>query len=260
MSEKNTRSRWYIDAAFGIAILILCWSSWSLHQEVQRLQADRPEESAHRPSTKAGTLNASTRLGPESRLPQAEKIASSQIPLRVNRQRVIQRTPSRAADTPDWPGDEDPADAESQESEEKIRNLIQEEQRLMRNERWQRRRDRIEKRVDERLKTLQEETGLRDEEVQPIRDLLHTEVAEVGELFQRARRDFAFPEARSEAKTIREETDTQIRALLNEDEIIVYDRLRQEMGGWGPLRRRRRGNVPGRRGEMERVPAAQPTR
>ena len=111
---------------------------------------------------------------------------------------------------------------------DRLRAVVQEEQEQLREERMQQRRERWEERSRERLAALAQGASLSSDQHATLGEWLNRERDQITELFAQARRDFSFGEARDKAVEIREETDAQVRELLDEDQLTAYQAMRTE--------------------------------
>jgi hypothetical protein len=122
----------------------------------------------------------------------------------------------------------------------RLREIVREEQEAMEEERAQRRRDRWESRARNRLSEVGEPVGMSESTQGEILQLWSAEFTQMRSMFREGRtagRDFE--EIRGEIRQLFEDTDAQVKSMLNEEQYSAYQEARQSM------RRRGRGGPPG---------------
>jgi len=110
----------------------------------------------------------------------------------------------------------------------RLADAVRDELALEREERWERRRARRAERRERRLQGLATEADLSDEQLAALSELLADEAEQIGTLFQEARQEGSFDEARETARTIREESDSAVETLLDSSQLESYSAMREE--------------------------------
>lgn len=111
--------------------------------------------------------------------------------------------------------------------EQEVRGIVEEEREREREREMERRRDRFEELRTETLDELVKVAGLSDDQRTTIDELWSSEADRMLPLMMAARSgDKGFGEVREEARTIRQETDDAVRAMLSDEQFESYEELR----------------------------------
>lgn len=131
-------------------------------------------------------------------------------------------------------------DIDDPEVRMKLRNVIAEERESAREERRNRTLERREEAIRERVRGVADEAGFDHTTATQVEDILVVELAEISELFRKAREDGSWRDARDQISTVRRASDEQARALMNDEEYEAYEEMRnEELERWGRGRRGR---------------------
>jgi hypothetical protein len=121
-----------------------------------------------------------------------------------------------------------------------FRNLVREEQAVLRDEQRERRQTQWEEQTSTRLATFRRDNGLTQDQEDGLFALLTAARDRTGELFRGARESDAPPsrvEVRARMDAIRKETDGEVRELLDARQFDAFQKLQEEEGLLGPTRR-----------------------
>ncbi|MCA9652228.1 MAG: hypothetical protein KC501_20100, partial [Myxococcales bacterium] len=111
--------------------------------------------------------------------------------------------------------------------EEEVRGIFEEERERERETERELRRERFEEMRTAALDELVKVAGLSEDQRGTIDELWTSEADRMMPLMEAARSgDKSFPEARDEARAIRQETDDAVRAMLSESQFESYEELR----------------------------------
>ncbi|MDH5672426.1 MAG: hypothetical protein OEZ06_09780 [Myxococcales bacterium] len=133
---------------------------------------------------------------------------------------------------------------EDPELREGFRQLLREEQAVMRDERRERRQTRWEQRTSERLANFGSEHGLSQGQQDALFALLTATRDRAGEAFRQAREGDQPPsrgQLRAQMQTLRREADDEARGLLDDKQFEAYQQMVQEERLLGPGGGGRRG-------------------
>lgn len=235
------------DTLLVLGIVVLAWVAWSQHQELRRLQelTQRLAAQAEQTSAEAPTApSAAQELGSEAQEPSptARRAGSSgpdDLARQIHPQLQARPTPREATDGQPSAAE---LDVDDPEVRMKLRNMIAAEREYQREQRWARRQERHEERVRERVQTLAQNSDLDEVTAQQVEDLLVVEIAEVSDMFRKAREKGEWGELRDKIGKVRRETDEEARALLGPDEFAKYEEMRDEEARRFGGRRDRRGD------------------
>lgn len=111
---------------------------------------------------------------------------------------------------------------------EKVREAVADEVEHREQQRWQKRLEKRTERARERVASFASKAGVSEDTKLRIEDLIVTEQAEISDIFQEARENYSFGEAREKVQTVRKETDETARAELDDDEYSEYTKMREE--------------------------------
>lgn len=115
------------------------------------------------------------------------------------------------------------------EVRERLEDLVSESLKKQDERRWQNRRTRWEERAQERLDELAEKASLRPEQVTKLSAMLSAEREEMSALFQKAREEGGgWREMREQLRELRERTDENARAVLDDEQLPAYEAMREE--------------------------------
>ena len=95
----------------------------------------------------------------------------------------------------------------------KLRHMITEEQKYQRQQRWSRYQDHMEKRMRQRVQKLADDSDMDATTTQQVQDMLAVEIADVSDLFRKARKGGDWQGLRDKIGQVRQETDAQAQAL-----------------------------------------------
>ena len=133
-------------------------------------------------------------------------------------------------------GDVSPESEEIEDSPElrdKVSKVVREE---MAQEREQRLEQRFERRAERQARMVanfSEDQGLDDQAGERLSQLMVAEHEQIAELFRQAREDGTWHEARDEASALKDETDEELKVLLDEDQMDAWRVVREESGPHG---------------------------
>ncbi len=238
------KSRWPIDILLGLGITMSVGLALSARHEASELRdavamlEARPTGTqvlrAESDPATSGTVDA---LVPKARSrPAATPLSETENAelLRAAGAALEEREPADGA-----------LDLADPEVRMKLRDVIAEEQQLMRDERWSRRQEQREVRMKEEFRAWSAEAGLDDVTATQVEDLLVVELAEVSDLFRKAREEGNWDEMRERIGKVRSETEAEAIELMGEDEAKKFLRMREEEASrWSD--RGRRGRDRGR--------------
>lgn len=184
----------------------------------------------------------------------APRTESSDLPA-ANRANAVSAAPLGRAKGPAVPVTEpgqapnvEAAALDDPEVRTKLREVISEEQQVLREQRWAERQERREAQIRERVRELAANNHVDGATSLQLEDLLVTEQAEISDLFRAAREDGSWGEMREKATGIRAETDEEAELLLDAEQYAQYKAMRaEEEERWG-----RRGPRDGRRSDQPR--------
>ena len=126
---------------------------------------------------------------------------------------------------------------ETEEGRARLKELMKETRSQERQERMERWQENRKEEAREEVARFAEEHDLSNQQAQDVTRMMDTEMAAMSELFRTAREgDRSHREIRTEVRQIRDSTDLQVQDMLNEDQFVGYQAMRDEMGG--PGRRR----------------------
>jgi len=120
-------------------------------------------------------------------------------------------------------------DVESEQTRDKLRNIIREEQRAAfqehREERWKRRQDH----QDAELRSFADRTDISDSQLDEMMTFIGQERGQVRSLFDAARAgELDYHDARDSARALRDQTHEQMRDVLDEEQFVAYTEFREE--------------------------------
>jgi hypothetical protein len=125
---------------------------------------------------------------------------------------------------------------------DRLKAVIQEEQDRLRDERWEMRNQRWAERTQKQIADFSEKAGLSAEQSAEISTLLNSERDQISALFQNARQDMSFGEARNKARELRENNDAKAKEILDEGQYTAFMDMRAESGFGGGRGRRTNRN------------------
>jgi hypothetical protein len=131
------------------------------------------------------------------------------------------------------------------EVRDRLRAVIQEEQDQIREQRWETRNQRWKERTQKEIRDFAAKANLSAAQSAEISTLLDTERDTISGIFQKARQDMSFREAREKVSALREENDAKAKEILDEEQHAPFMEMREEssMGfGAGRGRNRRQRN------------------
>lgn len=122
---------------------------------------------------------------------------------------------------------------------DRLRAVVQEEQERLREEAREERRERWDQRTEDRLAKLTDNVSLSPHQLSSLTEWLSLERDQITEVFRQARRDHSFGEAREKAQKFRNETNEEVKGLLDDDQFTAYQAMREEednrrFGFWRP--------------------------
>lgn len=120
------------------------------------------------------------------------------------------------------------AGGDQEGAREVLSGLVRDEIDSAREERREDRRRRMAERQERRLEQLVADVGLTDEQHEALGGLLADEREEVWVLFQAAREDHSFGEARDQSEELRAQTDERAASLLEEGQARAWEAMREE--------------------------------
>jgi hypothetical protein len=129
-------------------------------------------------------------------------------------------------------------DSENPQIRERLRNVVQEEQQRLQDERREQWQARAAERSRGRVSELAARVHLSDQQADWLNDTLDAERDQLSDLFAQAREDQNFAEMRSKSAQLRAATDASVKAQLKDDQFTAYSDMRAED-------RRRFGPPPG---------------
>jgi len=132
-------------------------------------------------------------------------------------------------------------DSDDPEVRNRLRAVMQEERERMHEERHEERTARRKAEAMAALQKLAGETDLDQGEVAKIAGFIDTEAEQLRVVFQEARRDHSWDQARERVGEIRGETDQKVKGLLDDEQYQAYATMREEEGGGFMRRGRGRG-------------------
>ena len=83
-------------------------------------------------------------------------------------------------------------------------------------------------RAERMVRELAEEVGFSEVQVGQLNELLETERDEISALFREARKEHTYGEARDKARELREETDSEVGEVLDEEQQEAWNKRREE--------------------------------
>lgn len=127
-----------------------------------------------------------------------------------------------------------PFDPSNPQVRNQLREVIAEEQELLDQERSQQRSQRREERLREQVAELGNRAKMDNVTTEQLTDLLVVEQAEAMEIFRQSREDSSWEDARTKVASLRLETDTKAKQLLEDEEYAEYEKMREEeVSRWG---------------------------
>jgi len=118
-------------------------------------------------------------------------------------------------------------EADRPELREKLRAVVQEQHRTLEQEQREERRERWVARREARLLEVSNEIGLSADQRQAILHVMLATRDQIGDMMQSAQTPEAINASRTQARTLREQSETQIRGLLNASQ---YEAFRARFG------------------------------
>lgn len=229
------RKHLIIEIILGIAVVLLAALAWSQSSELDRL-----DDALARVEARVDAVDGKGPKASPTAPAHASPAHAEVVPVRPG------AAPKARGRLPGDP-EREPAgtrpgfDAQDPAVRGQLREVIQEEQEVMRAERRQERQQRREQRLRQQVNDLAERAGMESDVTEQLTDLLVVEQVEAMEVFRQAREDFGWDEAREKVTALRTETDEKAKDLLDDEEYVEYQQMRQrEMDRWarGPSRNR----------------------
>ena len=118
---------------------------------------------------------------------------------------------------------------ESEETRDKLRSFIREEQRAAfqehREERWKRRQER----QDAELRSFADRVDLSDSQFEEMMGFVNEERGQIRSRFDAARSgELDYQDARDSARSLRDQTQERLKDVLDEEQYVAYTEFREE--------------------------------
>lgn len=239
----TSRIPWILTAVLAAALALTLWAQGArIHElESQLLGNGETQVVATETGDTAGAKVTSTHSGDKPLVVRLQRLetAVELLQARVGKRKERKHHGAASAAFTGGPGHRGRLDLDSHnvidalesndpDVRDRLGSLLRDEMDEQRESRREERREQRRQRAEEVLRELAEEHGFSDTQYQGMSDLLSDERDEISGIFQAAREDHSYGEARDKAHEIREETAAQAESILSEEQYAAWEAKREE--------------------------------